>query len=61
MNKLFSAAVIFPLIIFQQVLKKAPVNPSGPGALSDGQLASSDLISIDQTGGLDLASLSKDH
>jgi hypothetical protein len=42
-------------------LKKAPVNPSGPGALSDGQLASSDLISIDQTGGLDLASLSKDH
>ena len=24
------------LIMFQQLLKKSPVNPSGPGALSDG-------------------------
>ena len=36
MNMLFSAAVMSSLIISQQDLKKAPVNPSGPGALSDG-------------------------
>ena len=28
------------LIMFQQLLKKSPVNPSGPGALSDGNLLS---------------------
>ena len=36
MTMLFSAAVTSSLIISQLDLKKAPVNPSGPGALSDG-------------------------
>ena len=35
-NMLLIAAVMSSLIISQQVLKKGPVNPSGPGALSDG-------------------------
>ena len=36
MNILFKAAVTSALIISQHALKKAPVNPSGLGALSDG-------------------------
>ena len=36
MNMLFMAFVTSSLIISQHALKKAPVNPSGPGALLDG-------------------------
>jgi hypothetical protein len=34
-NMLLIAAIMSSLIMSQQVLKKAPVNPSGPGTLSD--------------------------
>jgi hypothetical protein len=36
MNRLFRGAVMSSWIVSQQVLKKAHVKPSGPGALSDG-------------------------
>ena len=36
MYKLFIAAVTSSLMMSQQALKKAPVKPSGPGALSGG-------------------------
>ena len=35
-NKLFMAAITSSLMVSQQALKKAPVKPSGPGALSEG-------------------------
>lgn len=34
--KLFMAAMMSSFMISQEALKKAPVKPSGPGALSDG-------------------------
>ena len=35
-NKLFMAAITSSLMVSQQALKKVPVKPSGPGALSEG-------------------------
>jgi len=44
-NMLLIAAVILSLIMSQQVLKKAPINPSRLGALSDGMEIMVSLIS----------------
>jgi hypothetical protein len=44
-NKMLIASVTSSLIISQHALKKAPVKPSRPGALSDGMLLIVSLIS----------------